>query len=1020
MPPKRKSSSSIVRDASLGPAPKVGSDRFEAIRSIRVRGAREHNLRSVDIDIPRDRLVVITGLSGSGKSSLAFDTIFAEGQRKYMESLSAYARQFLDQLKKPDVESIEGLPPTIAIEQRSAAHNPRSTVATSTEVYDYLRLLFARVGQPQCWEPTKLDKGGAPLQRCGQPIDRTEPGQIGHAIAQLPEKTRLLVLAPLVRSKKGFHKDVVETLAREGFVRARVDGRVVDLQDLGDDPENPLQLGRYELHDIEAVVDRIAVRGSQTSRLTDSVETALRLSKGTVIISVQATDGSWTDTTYSENLACPLHPARALEEMEPRLFSFNSHHGACPDCQGLGVVLEFDDELMVPDPDKPVYRGGVAPLKRNGPAGMFAGRFLRKFCRDFGVSKEQPIGELDEELLYVLLHGTDDELAGEYGAHWDGVIPMLTGWFHKTDSQGVKEFLTEFMAEHPCGTCHGDRLHVKSLSVFVRSTEALPDGVVTRRASHGLSRDPHAINIADFTRLDIETALRIVRGLELGREDASIAEPIVREIEARLGFLASVGLEYLSLNRKMATLSGGEAQRIRLATQVGSGIVGAAYVLDEPTIGLHARDNTRLIRTLRRLADIGNTVLIVEHDEEVIRSADHVIDVGPGPGVHGGQIVAHGSLEEVMASPDSVTADYLAGRRHIPTPAPDDRRSVTKKKALVVKGARANNLKRIDVAFPLGGLVVVSGVSGSGKSTLVNDVLLAAVRRHLGQRAKPGAHDRVNGLRNIDRVIEVDQSPIGRTPRSNPATYTNMFDEIRRLFAQVPEAKVRGYKVGRFSFNVKGGRCEACQGQGTRKIAMHFLPDVFVECEVCEGSRFNPETLQIRYRDQSISDVLDMTVEDAVSFFDRHPRIHRVAKCLFDVGLGYIKLGQPSTTLSGGEAQRVKLAAELAKGEGARDPGIRTLYVLDEPTTGLHFEDVRKLIGVLDRLADQGHTVVVIEHNLDVLKCADWVVDLGPEGGDGGGRLVAEGPPEAILGSSESHTARYLEPLVGEGRRRTG
>jgi len=1019
---RKKETASVAADSEVGPgaAPKRGADRFEPIRSIRVRGAREHNLKSVDVDIPRDRLIVVTGLSGSGKSSLAFDTLFAEGQRKYMESLSAYARQFLNQLEKPDVDGIEGLPPTIAIEQRSAAHNPRSTVATSTEIYDYLRLLFARAGHPECWAPVRTAKGGKVVQRCGQPIDRTEPGQVGRTVAALPEKTRLMVLAPLVRAKKGFHKDVLEQLQREGFVRARVDGVIVDLQSLSStDTDNPFGLGRYEMHDIEAVVDRIAVKKESGRRLTESVETALRLGGGTVVVSVQQHDGSWSDTIYSENLACPRHPDHAIEDMEPRFFSFNSHRGACATCQGLGVVLEFDDELVVPDPDKAVGRGGIAPLKRNGPAGMFAGRFLRRFCRDFRVSKELPIGELDADRLDILLHGTTDEDEAHYGASWDGVIPMLDGWFHKTDSDWAKEFLTDFMAEHPCADCHGDRLNDAALSVFLRTNAPLPDAVVSHRKLHGMTVDPHRLNIADFTRLDIETAARVVEGLELDREEAAIAEPILREVKARLGFLSSVGLEYLSLDRKMASLSGGEAQRIRLATQVGSGIVGAAYILDEPTIGLHARDNTRLIRTLRKLADIGNTVIIVEHDEEMIRSADHVIDIGPGPGVHGGRIVARGEIDDICQASESLTGEYLSGRRAVPTPKPEERRSLSKKRALVVKGAAANNLKKIDATFPLGGLLVVTGVSGSGKSTLVNDVLLAAVRRHLGFRAKPGSHDRVNGLRQIDRVIEVDQSPIGRTPRSNPATYTNMFDEVRRLFAQVPEAKMRGYKVGRFSFNVKGGRCEACQGQGTRKIAMHFLPDIFVTCETCEGKRFNRETLEVEYRGQNIAGVLDMTVENAVEFFAKHPRIHRVAKCLLDVGLGYVKLGQPSTTLSGGEAQRVKLATELAKGEGSRDPSTRTLYILDEPTTGLHFEDVRKLIAVLDRLADQGHTVVVIEHNLDVIKSADWILDLGPEGGDGGGTIVAEGPPEAVARAPGSHTGRYLAPLLA-ARRRAG
>ena len=1006
MPKKKRATKATQRST---PTPKRGDDRFEPIRSIRVRGAREHNLKGVDVDIPRDRLVVITGLSGSGKSSLAFDTIFAEGQRKYMESLSAYARQFLDQLKKPDVESIEGLPPTIAIEQRSAAHNPRSTVATSTEIYDYLRLLFARAGEPVCWEPTKLGRAASVIERCNTPIDRTEPSQISRSVATLPEKTKMMILAPVVRGKKGYHKDVLEQLQQEGFVRARVDGRVVDLTrelDPEADTDNPLALGRYEKHDIEAVVDRIAVKPDARKRISESVETALAKGGGTVVVSVQGQDGTWSDKVYSENLACPVHPECALEDLEPRLFSFNSHRGACPTCQGLGAVLEFDAELMMPDPDKPIGRGGIAPLKRNGPAGMFAGRFVRHFCRQYGIDKETPVGALDEDTTHVLLHGDD--------AGWEGVVPMLSRWFEKTDSDWAKEFMTEFMAEQECPSCFGDRLNERASSVYLPTVVPLPEEVVAQRRRHGLSEDPHRFSIADFSRLDIHKAVELLDGLQLSKEATQIAEPILREVRARLGFLSSVGLEYLSLNRKMATLSGGEAQRIRLATQVGSGIVGAAYVLDEPTIGLHARDNTRLIRTLRKLADIGNTVLIVEHDEEMIRAADHVIDVGPGPGVHGGQVIAQGSIDDIAQVEASLTGQYLTGRKKIPTPRPEERRALDRKRALVVKNARENNLKNVDATFPLGGLVVVTGVSGSGKSTLVNDILLSAVRRHLGLRAKPGLHDRVNGLKNVDRVIEVDQSPIGRTPRSNPATYTNMFDEIRRLFAQVPDAKMRGYKVGRFSFNVKGGRCEACQGQGTRKVAMHFLPDIFVTCEVCNGKRFNAETLEIDYRGKSIADVLDMTIEEAETFFRNHPRIHRHAKCLLDVGLGYVRLGQPSTTLSGGEAQRVKLATELAKGEGLKDPSQqgKTLYILDEPTTGLHFEDVRKLILVLDRLAAQGNSVVVIEHNLDVIKNADWLVDLGPEGGDDGGTIVAEGTPEAVATVSESHTGRYLEGLL--------
>ena len=998
-------------------AEKAGEDRFEPVRVIRVRGAREHNLKSLDIDIPRDRLVVVTGLSGSGKSSLAFDTIFAEGQRKYMESLSAYARQFLDQLKKPDVDEIEGLPPTIAIEQRSGGHNPRSTVATSTEIYDYLRLLFARAGQPRCWQPVKKKRDGTVTKRCGKPIDKADPSAITAAVSKLGEGTRLMVLAPIVRSKKGFHRDILESLVGQGFVRARVNGAVVDLREtLKDESENPLGLGRYEKHTIEAVVDRIVVKDSARQRLSESVETALKAGSGVVVISVRAGEGNnetWTDTVYSEHYACADHPERSLEELEPRLFSFNSPHGACPTCHGLGAILEFDEELVLPDPDKPLGRGGIAPWKKSGPAGMFAGRYVRRFCRAFGAAYNDPVGSLGEDLIRVLLHGTTDDDEERFGATWDGVIPMLHDWFERTESQWAKDFLHNFQTEHECPDCFGDRLAVRSLSVFLESNIELPKAVTEQRERHGLPSDPRLLNIADFTRLDIATALEIVKSLKLGREQQRIAEPIQREVAARLGFLASVGLEYLSLGRKTSTLSGGEAQRIRLATQVGSGLVGAAYVLDEPTIGLHQRDNDRLIRTLRHLADIGNTVIVVEHDEDMIRSADHVIDIGPGPGVHGGTVVAQGTVAEICESNTSLTGDYLAGRRSIDLP--DERRVVTESEAVTVKGARENNLKKIDVAFPLGGILCVTGVSGSGKSTLVNEILLKAAKRSVtGSRVKPGAHTRVNGLQRIDRVIEVDQSPIGRTPRSNPATYTNMFDEVRSVFTQTKEAKIRGYKPGRFSFNVKGGRCEACQGQGLKKIEMHFLPDVFVECEVCGGTRYNRETLEVTYRGKNIAQVLDMTIEQAAEFFENHPKIKRFADCLVDVGLDYIKLGQPSTTLSGGEAQRVKLATELGKGtttHGLPNPE-HTLYVLDEPTTGLHFEDVRKLVGVLNRLADQNNSVVVIEHNLDVIKCADWIIDLGPEGGDQGGSLVASGTPEDVALCEHSHTGRYLRPML--------
>ncbi len=990
-----------------------GDSRSEYKRFIRVRGAREHNLKSISVDIPRDRLVVITGLSGSGKSSLAFDTIFAEGQRKYMESLSAYARQFLDQLKKPDIDDIEGLPPTIAIEQRTSGHNPRSTVATSTEIYDYLRLLFARCGRPTCWAPIKTGKkDGAVTERCGLPIAASNPSQITDAVSRLPEGTKLMVIAPVVRAKKGFHKDVLEGFLKQGLVRARVNGAIIDVREvLQKGGENPLELGRYEKHTVEAVVDRIVVKPEARQRLAESVETALKMAEGVVIVSVEdtaaAAGGGWRDTVYSEKFSCAEHPECALEELEPRLFSFNSPFGACKGCGGLGTLMEFDEALVIPNDSLSLEGGAVVAWAKNGPVRAWFNRRLRKYCKEFGVSFGAPVSTIKPELLRILLHGTTAEDQAKYKAKFEGVIPNITEWWGSTENESVKEWLSGFMSTTPCRECFGDRLKIESLSVMLESREPLPGEVVDQRRRHGLSADQRRLNLADFAKLNIGDARRIIDGLELTSEQRHIAEPILREVKARLGFLASVGLDYLSLDRKTATLSGGEAQRIRLATQVGSGLVGACYVLDEPTIGLHQRDNDRLIRTLRHLTDIGNTVIVVEHDEDMIRHADHVLDIGPGPGVHGGRVVAQGTPAEVERDAGSLTGAYLSGRKKVDIPG--QRRVLNEKKAVTVKGAAANNLKQIDVAFPLGGIVCVTGVSGSGKSTLVNDILLLAAKRHLlGSRVKPGEHAKVTGLNGIDRVIEVDQTPIGRTPRSNPATYTGLFDDVRRVFAQTKEAKIRGYEPGRFSFNVKGGRCEACQGQGVKKIEMHFLPDVFVECEVCKGTRYNRETLEVQYRGKSIADVLGLTVEDAVKFFENHPKIARFVQCLHDVGLDYITLGQPSTQLSGGEAQRIKLATELGQLASGH-----TLYVLDEPTTGLHFEDVRKLVGVLNRLADAGHTLVVIEHNLDVIKCADWIIDLGPEGGEGGGRVVATGTPEQVARVKGSFTGHYLGRMLG-------
>ncbi|MDX2117727.1 MAG: excinuclease ABC subunit UvrA [Planctomycetota bacterium] len=995
---------------------------------IRVRGAREHNLKNIDVQIPRDQLVVITGLSGSGKSSLAFDTIFAEGQRKYMESLSAYARQFLDQLKKPDVDEIEGIPPTIAIEQRSAASNPRSTVATTTEIYDYLRLLYARCGTPYSWAPTKTGKEGVVLARAGRPISATSSTQIVDTILGWATRAndpllgrRMMVLAPVVRGKKGFHRDVLEEFVAQGWLRARVNGTIVDLRETLKEPgENPLKLGRYEKHTIEAVVDRLSLTPDMRQRLAEAVETCIRLADGAVVVTIEqpAEEGKaaeWRDSAFSNKFADPVEPEYALEEISPRLFSFNSPFGACPSCSGLGTILEFDETLVIPNDSLSLSEGAVAAWNKNGPVRAWFNRKLRRFCKDFGVSFTAPVRDMGPENLKKLLHGVKPETRG--GIKWEGVVPNITEWWGSTENESVKEFLSTFLSQSPCKSCFGDRLRIEALHVQITSghkaetSRAFSEAVIGRPKNDGTM-----LNVAEFSRLNITDAIAFIADLKLTQEQRIIAEPILKEINNRLRFLSGVGLEYLSLDRKTATLSGGEAQRIRLASQVGSGLVGACYVLDEPTIGLHQRDNDRLIATLRHLADIGNTVLVVEHDEDMIRHADHVLDVGPGPGVHGGTIVAQGTVQDICNTPRSITGDYLAGRKRIDVPS--KRRELSEKKAIVVKGARANNLKNIDAAFPLGGVVCVTGVSGSGKSTLVNDILLLSAKQHLlGSRTKPGEHASFKWPKQLDRVIEVDQSPIGRTPRSNPATYTGIFDDIRNVLTATKEAKIRGYKPGRFSFNVRaeagGGRCEACQGQGLKKIEMHFLPDVYVECEVCKGKRYNRETLEIEYRGKSIADILDMTVEQGVGFFENHPKILRFLKCLHDVGLDYLQLGQPSTTLSGGEAQRIKLATELGKGAGELGAGGHTLYILDEPTTGLHFEDIRKLVMVLNRLADAGNTLVVIEHNLDVIKTADWLVDMGPEGGDNGGRVVARGTPEDVARSADSHTGRYLKTILG-------
>ncbi len=953
-------------------------------KSIMVRGASEHNLRAIDVDIPRDELVVITGVSGSGKSSLAFDTIFAEGQRKYMESLSAYARQFLNQMQKPNIESIDGLPPTIAIQQRTGGHNPRSTVATTTEIYDYLRLLFARCGRPTCWHQSGRK------QVCGKEISASNATQIVDSLLTKKSDTRILICAPVVRGKKGYHREVIQGLQKQGFIRARVNGKVIDIRDaLKEGGDNPLNLGRYEQHTIEAVVDRLVITPDIRQRLADSVEVALKLGEGGLLVLVEH-KGDWQEHHFSEKLACPEHPHCSIDVLEPRFFSFNSPYGACPTCSGLGTTYEFDADLIVTEPDRSLSDGAIAPwrLGSRRTRSMYR-RMLKKFSSDFGVDLSLPYRKLPAKAKRILMFGTSERDEQQVGVHFEGVIATLQRRLDNTESEFVRHWLSAYLTESPCETCGGARLRHEALHIYLRSGKL-------------------NVNIADVTAMTIQQAVGFFETIDLTTEQHMIAEPILREINARLGFLCSVGLNYLNLNRSSSTLSGGEAQRIRLATQVGAGLVGVCYVLDEPTIGLHQRDNDRLISTLRHLKEIGNTVLVVEHDEGMIRAADHIVDIGPGPGVHGGQVTAQGKLEDICATPDSLTGAFLSHQQQIALP--QQRRKLNPTQAVVVKGARENNLKSIDVNFPLGGLICVTGVSGSGKSTLVNEILLKATRRSLHHaRSQPGAHSRVNGLNRIDRVVEVDQSPIGRTPRSNAATYTGIFDDIRKLFTLTKEAKIRGYKPGRFSFNVKGGRCEACQGQGVKKIEMHFLPDVFVTCETCRGKRYNQETLEITYRHKTISDVLDMTVEEALDFFDAHRRTFRMLTCLHDVGLNYLHLGQPSTTLSGGEAQRVKLASEL----GHKSTGHK-LYILDEPTTGLHFADVQRLLQVFNRLADQGNTLVVIEHNLDVIKCADWIIDLGPEGGDRGGTVVAEGTPKYITSVRKSFTGQYLKPLLSD------
>jgi len=936
-------------------------------RSIIVHGAREHNLKNIHVEIPRDKLVVVTGISGSGKSSLAFDTIYAEGQRRYVESLSAYARQFLEQMRKPDVDYIEGLPPTISIEQRSGVSNPRSTVATTTEIFDYLRLLYARVGEPHCY-------------KCGRKIAQQSPAQIVNRVLRLDKGTRVMLLAPVVRGRKGEHKDAIDSAKRQGFVRLRVDGEIVDI---GAVPS----LDKNKKHEIEVVVDRLVIKAGIRSRLADSAELALKVGEGLLTVAAQE-GGKWEDHVFSELYACPICGV-SLPELTPRMFSFNSPYGACPACDGLGTKLEFDPDLIVPDKSLSLFDGAVEAWRRTGvQMARWYWHVIRRFCDDFGADGNVPYRRFSKRLKKILIYGTDEKDLVKFGAKFTGVIPDLTRRFRKTESEHIKRRLHSYMSELPCPSCGGSRLRPESMAV-----------TVGRKAIYAL------------TRMSIEEAARFFKKLALPKEKAEIARLVLKEIRQRLSFLIDVGLAYITLDRRSATLSGGEAQRIRLATQVGSGLVGVCYALDEPSIGLHQKDNRKLIRTLKNLRDLGNTVIVVEHDETTIRSADHVVDLGPGAGAHGGWVVAQGALGEVLKSSDSLTSQYLRGELSIELPG--DRRPVSESNAITVKGARANNLKNINVSFPLGGFLCVTGVSGSGKSTLVDEILRKALARRIyGSGEKPGAHDSIAGATKIDKVIVIDQSPIGRTPRSNPATYTNVFSHVRALFAESREARIRGYKPGRFSFNVKGGRCEACQGQGTKKIEMHFLPDVYVICEECKGTRFNGETLEVRFKGKNIAEVLDMTVEEALAHFANFPKVMRLLRSLNDVGLGYIKLGQSSTTLSGGEAQRVKLASELGKVATGR-----TLYILDEPTTGLHFADIKRLVDVLNRLADMGNTVIVIEHHLDVIKMADYIIDLGPEGGEKGGEVVAKGTPEEIARSRKSYTGKFLREILSPKKR---
>ena len=961
----------------MTPRPAHGSTALKAndLTSIRVQGARENNLKNVDLTIPRDAMVVFTGLSGSGKSSLAFDTIFAEGQRRYVESLSSYARMFLGQVDKPDVDFIEGLSPAVSIDQKSTSKNPRSTVGTITEIYDYMRLLWARIGHPHCPE-------------CGEEITQQTPQQIVDILQEYPERTRLQILAPVVSARKGEFVDLFKDLLTQGYSRARVDGETVQLSD-------PPKLAKQYKHTIDVVVDRIVIKDGIHQRLTDSIETALKLADGRVLIDFvdREQDDPERTRSFSENLACPNNHPLQIDTIEPRAFSFNSPFGACSACDGIGSRLEVDTELLVPNPDLTLGEGAIAPWSQGKATTEYWLRLLAGLGEELGFDLNTPFKDLPAKTRAAILDGKDYKVEvsyrnrfgreRRYTSGFEGVKAYIKRKHEETESDFARDRYEQYMRQVACPSCGGARLNPTILGVKVGGQ-----------------------SIADITDLSLANALAFVRGLQLSAREAKIGEQVLKEIDARLQFLLDVGLDYLTLSRSAGTLSGGEAQRIRLATQIGSGLVGVLYVLDEPSIGLHQRDNRRLIETLTKLRDMGNTLIVVEHDEDTMREADWIVDVGPGAGEHGGEIVHSGSFEELLKNTKSITGDYMAGRRSIEVPA--SRRPVDKDRQLTVRGARENNLKNVTVSFPLGVFTAVTGVSGSGKSTLVNDILYTSLANKLnGAKQVPGRHKSIDGLEHLDKVIHVDQSPIGRTPRSNPATYTGVFDHIRKLFAETSEAKMRGYTPGRFSFNVKGGRCEDCSGDGTLKIEMNFLPDVYVPCETCHGKRYNRETLEVHYKGKTIADVLEMPVEEAAEFFAAFTPIARHLNTLVDVGLGYIRLGQPATTLSGGEAQRVKLATELQK----RSNG-RSIYVLDEPTTGLHFEDIRKLLAVLQSLVDKGNSVITIEHNLDVVKCADWIIDMGPEGGSGGGTVIAEGTPEQVAQVKGSHTGAFLAEIL--------